>query len=142
MTASPAWVTVPNVIHRGYWRPRVPLRRAGLSTVSQQPRRSNEPSTPAEALGGETLPVLRLDVALERYRSRFASGHGASLKEIEAAVCAVVDEMKADDKGPVEVLLAIKGQLAAHPASATVHSAAVHWCIERYYLPKRDERSS
>lgn len=93
-------------------------------------------------MGGGTLPVLRLDAALARYRSRFARGHDVSLKEIEAAVCSVVDEMKADDRGPVEVLLAIKRQLAAHPASATVHSAAVHWCIERYYLPKQDERSS
>jgi hypothetical protein len=59
------------------------------------------------------------------------------MTEVNRAVCAVVDEMRREGMGSVEVLLAIKSQLSDHPATASVHGTVIGWCIERYYQPVR-----
>lgn len=80
-----------------------------------------------------TLAEDHLDSALIGYRSRYTKGHEDSIHAIETALYEVVDEMKEDNAGPVAVLLAVKSRLVMHPASASIHAAIVHRCIDRYY---------
>lgn len=80
-----------------------------------------------------TLGEQHLDTALGMYQPRLATGHAASIRAIEFAVCEVVDEKKRHHDGPVAVILAVKERLAMYPASASIHAVLVRRCIERYY---------
>jgi hypothetical protein len=97
----------------------------------------SEDSEPCTIPPERTATGLRLDNALLVLPSRYASGHEASMAEVNKAVSAVVDEMRREGMGSVEVLLAIKFQLSDHPATASVHGTVIGWCIERYYQPIR-----
>ena len=75
-----------------------------------------------------------LDVALNAMGSKFSLGYAQRLSTLDAAICAFVDGLRADDVGAAQVLISFKEHLAdAVTVSADLDAFAVRRCIARYY---------
>jgi hypothetical protein len=71
---------------------------------------------------------------LRATRSRYHSDHQAATRELEAAVEAVVDQLRARGLAPEKVLVIVKAYVVAHaPRPADLLDDVVRWCIARYY---------
>ena len=98
------------------------------------PHRKPEPAQQAIVEApSRSLATDRLHNGLSHYRSRHAPGHESALREINAAVDDLVDEMRLAGRDPSAVIVTLKALLAEYPATALIHGSAVRRCIERYY---------
>lgn len=76
----------------------------------------------------------RLDAALRAALPRYDAGYDAARRGLKEAVCAAVEELRAQGLGPEKVLVIIKAHVARHaPQPTLVLDDAVRWCIARYY---------
>jgi hypothetical protein len=92
-----------------------------------------DPHAAPHAPGGA---AQRLDAALRATPSRYHAGYEAARRDLEAAVCAAVEELRGRGLRPEQVLVIVKAHVAAHAAHPTmVLDDVVRWCITRYYDP-------
>jgi len=83
---------------------------------------------------GPTAADARLVESLRAAPSRYHPGRQAAMRDLEAAVFAVVDELRARGVAPEKVLMILKAHVAAQAAHPDdLLDDVVPWCIARYY---------
>ena len=90
---------------------------------------------------GRSAVDRRFDDALEATPSRYHPGRQTAMRELEAAVGAIVDELRGRGLEPERVLVIVKAHVAARAAHPhDVLDDVVRWCITRYFQdqPARD----
>ena len=89
---------------------------------------------PPEAGPFRSTADQRLLDAVRATPPRYHPGHGAAMRDVQAAVCALVDELRAQGLAPEKVLVIVKGHVATRAdRPAEMIDDVVRWCIRRYY---------
>jgi hypothetical protein len=98
------------------------------------PDRPDGSPSAAAATPIRTAAERHLDEQLQAAPFPYSVGRQAALRDLEAAVGAVVDELRARQLGPEKVLVAVKARVATQARYPDdLLDDVVRWCIVRYY---------